>query len=364
MKEKEHITVGISGGVDSAVAACILIEQGYRVTGLNIKVLDHSDDNLSLEKSPLIISDREKYRFPVFSLNLSGSFRRDIIAYFQQDYLAGRTPNPCMVCNKLIKWNGLLKGAALLQANLVGTGHYARIDCSSGKCRLLKGVDRQKDQSYFLWMLDSEELSKTILPVGGLTKLEVRELARRFGVRSAEKKESQEICFVPDNDYREFLKSSLPGLSEKLKGGEIIDAGGTVIGKHAGYPFYTIGQRKGLGISSTEPLYVSRLDAEKNRLHVDSKTTLQCRRLIAGQMNWTGVTCPKVPTRASARIRYRDTEEACTIVPTGENRFEVVFDKPKQSITPGQAVVFYREDEVIGGGIIEEATPESALSSQ
>lgn len=363
MKKKEHVIVGISGGVDSAVAACMLIEQGYRVTGLHIKVLDHSDDNLSLEESSLIISDRREYRFPVFSFNLSGSFRRDIIAYFQQDYVAGRTPNPCMVCNKLIKWKGLLKGAEILQAHRIATGHYARIDFKNGRYRLLKGTDRQKDQSYFLWMLGSEELSKTILPLGTLTKPEVRELARSFGVRSAEKKESQEICFVPDNDYRKFLQSSLPELSEKLKGGEILDSEGKVIGRHAGYPFYTIGQRKGLGISSPEPLYVRSLDAEKNRLHVGSKVMLECRKLIAGQVNWIGIDCPKTPMRASARIRYRDTEESCCIVSGLENRAEVVFDKPKQSVTPGQAVVFFREDEVIGGGIIEEALAEPPLDS-
>lgn len=364
MKEKEHVIVGISGGVDSAVAACILIEHGYRVTGLNIKVLDHSDDNMSLEKSPLCISDLEEYRFPVFSLNLSGSFRRDVVAYFQQDYLAGRTPNPCMVCNKVIKWKGLLKGAELLHASHIATGHYARIDCGSGKCRLFKGADNEKDQSYFLWMLSSEELSRTILPLGDSTKPEVRKLAHRFGVRAAEKKESQEICFVPDNDYREFLQSSIPGLSEKLKGGEILDSQGKVIGQHAGYPFYTIGQRKGLGISSPAPLYVTRLEAEKNRIHVGNKTLLECRRLTAGHLNWTGIGFPEKPVRASARIRYRDTEEACTITPAGENRAGVEFDKPKQSVTPGQAVVFYLEDQVIGGGIIEEAKPESALSPQ
>ncbi len=364
MKEKEHVIVGISGGVDSAVAACMLIEKGYRVTGLHIKVLDHSDDNLHLEKSPLLISDREEYRFPIFSLNLSGSFRKGIITYFQQEYLSGRTPNPCMVCNKLIKWKGLLKGADLLKGDAVATGHYARIECRNGTCRILKGTDSRKDQSYFLWMLGNEELSKTMLPVGDLTKPEVRELARRFGVRSAEKKESQEICFVPDNDYRGFLKSSLPDLSEKLKEGKIIDSDGTVIGRHAGYPFYTIGQRKGLGLSSPEPLYVNRLDAEKNLIRVGGKAMLRCSRLIAEQMNWTGIGCPDGPTRAAARIRYRDTEEPCSVLPAGENRVEVIFDKPKQSVTPGQAVVFYMGDEVIGGGIITEATPESALSSQ
>ena len=355
MKNKEHVIVGLSGGVDSAVAACMLIEQGYRVTGLHIKVLDHSDDNLNLEESSLIISDRCEYRFPVFSFSLSGSFRRDIIAYFQQAYLAGRTPNPCMVCNKLIKWNGLLKGAEILQANRIATGHYARIAFKSGRYRLLKGTDRQKDQSYFLWMLGIEELSKTILPLGTLTKPEVRKLARSYGVRSAEKKESQEICFVPDNDYRKFLHSSLPELSEKLKGGKIIDSEGKVIGRHAGYPFYTIGQRKGLGISSPEPLYVRSLDAEKNRLHVGSKMMLACRKLTAEQVNWIGIDRPERPIRASARIRYRDTEGACSVVSLSENRVEVVFDNPKQSIAPGQAVVFYQGEEVIGGGIIEEA---------
>ena len=359
MTKQEHVIVGISGGVDSAVAACVLIEKGFRVTGLNIKILDNSDDNLQLEKSPLIISDLPEYRFPVFSLNLSGSFRREIINYFQKDYLAGKTPNPCMVCNKLIKWNGLLKGADLLQGDYVATGHYARIDCRKGIYRLLKGTDAQKDQSYFLWMLSSGELSRTILPVGGFTKPEVRELARRFGVRSAEKKESQEICFVPDNNYRTFLKSSLPGLSEKLKGGEIVDAEGKIIGRHTGYPFYTVGQRKGLGISSPIPLYVNRLDAEKNRVYVGKKDMLQCRRLIADGMNWISMTRPSAPTKAAARIRYRDTEETCTIVPAGENSVEVVFDKPKQSVTPGQAVVFYLGDEVIGGGIIREAIRES-----
>ncbi len=364
MTKQEHVIVGISGGVDSAVAACVLIEKGYRVTGLHIKVLDHSDDSLELEKSPLIISDLPEYHFTVYSLNLSGSFRRKIMGYFQQDYLSGRTPNPCMVCNKLIKWSGLLKGAALLEGNYVATGHYARIDRLGGSCRLLKGTDAGKDQSYFLWMLSRDELSKTFFPVGEFTKKEVRELAQRFGVRSAEKKESQEICFVPDNNYRTFLKSSVPGLSEKLKGGEIVDAEGKVLGHHSGYPFYTVGQRKGLGISSPAPLYVNRLETEKNRIHVGDKTMLECRKLIAEGMNWIGVPPPSVPIRASARIRYRDIEEACTIIPAGKKNIEVVFDRPKQSVTPGQAVVFYRDDEVIGGGIISEAVQESAPGSQ
>lgn len=358
MNEREHVIVGISGGVDSAVAACLLIEKGFRVTGLNIRVLDHSEDSLSLSPSPMVISDLEDFRFPVYTLNLSGSFQKDVIAYFIQDYLAGRTPNPCMVCNKLIKWKGLFKGAELLRANRVATGHYARIECVDDICRLFKGTDSRKDQSYFLWMLGMEDLSRTVLPLGGLTKTEVRELACRFHVRAAEKKESQEICFVPGNDYREYLASSIPGIGKRLKGGEIVDPSGNVIGYHAGYPFYTIGQRKGLGISSPQPLYVNRLDAENNRIHVGGKQLLQCRSLKAGHMNWIGTGRPVEPVCSAARIRYRDTEEPCTIVPLGEDTVEVLFDKPKQSVTPGQAVVFYRNDEVIGGGIIQEAIPD------
>ncbi len=358
MNKGNHVIVGISGGVDSAVAACLLIEEGFTVTGLNIKVLDNTEENPNLSPSPMVISDLEDFRFPVYTLNLSDSFHNDVISYFIHDYLGGRTPNPCMVCNKLIKWKGLFKGAELLRADSVATGHYARIECNDGSCRLFKGSDNQKDQSYFLWMLETGDISRTLFPLGNLTKTEVRKHARRFRVKAAEKKESQEICFVPGNDYRQYLASSLPGIEERLKGGDIVDPSGSVIGYHAGYPFYTIGQRKGLGVSSPKPLYVNRLDPDTNRVHVGGKELLQCRKLKAGSMNWIGIDRPETPLLCAARIRYRDKEEPCRIVPLGKGTVEVLFDKPKQSVTPGQAVVFYRNDEVIGGGIIQEALPD------
>lgn len=357
---QEHVIVGISGGVDSAVAACLLVEQGYRVTGLHIRVLDRTGDDPHPDASPLIVSEHPEYRFPVFTLNLSGSFRKEVIGYFQREYLEGKTPNPCMVCNRSVKWKGLLEAAGMLGGDLVATGHYARTGFESGRYRLFKGTDRHKDQSYFLWMLGQRELSKTLFPLGALTKPEVRDMAVRFGVRAAEKKESQEICFIPDNDYRNYLKSSIPGLEKKLEGGEIVDASGTLIGRHSGFPFYTVGQRRGLGISSREPLYVNRIEADRNRIHVGEKSLLRCKRLKAGMLNWIGIDAPDAPLRAAARIRYRDSEEPCSIVIESPAEAAVDFDRPKHSVTPGQAVVFYRNDEVLGGGVITEAIPEPA----
>ena len=351
------VIVGLSGGVDSAVAACLLIEQGYSVTGLHIRTLDSSPDSSELVASTLVVSDLEKYRFPVFSLNLSNSFRQHVITAFQEAYLAGKTPNPCTLCNKLIKWEGLLKGAQLCGAEYVATGHYARIQHSESSCRLLKGADLKKDQSYFLWMLGRKALEKTLFPLGEYTKPEVRQLARRFGVRAAEKTESQEICFVPDNNYREFLKSSIPGLEQSVQGGNIIDAEGSVIGHHIGYPFYTIGQRKGLGISSSEPLYVNTIDPKRNRIHVGGKQMLACSRLEAGQLNWIGIAPPERPLKALGRIRYRDQESACTIIPLDCDRIEVLFDEPKNAVTPGQTIVFYHGEELLGGGVITAACP-------
>ncbi|MEC9487381.1 MAG: tRNA 2-thiouridine(34) synthase MnmA [Prosthecochloris sp.] len=355
MKRQLHVITGISGGVDSAVAACLLVEQGHRVTGLHIRILDTTGDDLTPTPCSIDISRDPAFHVPVYTLNLSRSFREKVITDFQDSYLSGLTPNPCTLCNKVIKWTGLLEGCRLLGGDRIATGHYARIDHSGPSPRLLKGRDRGKDQSYFLWMLDRDELDRTLFPLGEYTKPEVRELARSFGVRAAEKKESQEICFVPGNNYREFLKSSLPGLEEQVEGGDIVDDSGRVLGHHAGYPFYTIGQRKGLGISAPSPLYVNRIDAKHNRIHVGSRTSLACRTLSASHLNWIGIDPPSAPIRATARIRYRDTDTPCTIRPTGTSKAEISFDTPKQSVTPGQAVVFYREDDVLGGGIIEHA---------
>lgn len=319
MNTKKKVVVGISGGVDSAVSACLLVEQGYAVTGLNIRVLDSLDERPSLNQSPFVISDHPDFQIPVFTLNLSSKFRDDVIHYFNDDYLAGRTPNPCMVCNKKIKWFGLFEGLKLLDAEFVATGHFAATAFSNGRYRLFKGADPEKDQSYFLWMLSQSDLAKTLFPLGQLTKPEVRKLAHSFGVRAAEKKESQEICFVPQDDYCSYLAGAIPGLAEKVANGDIVDDTGKVIGKHRGYPFYTIGQRRGLGIAAKEPLYVTSIDTEHNRIQVGKKSSLECRKLIASGLNLIGLESLKASTEAWGKIRYRDKETPCTLEPLDEN---------------------------------------------
>ncbi|UWX57274.1 tRNA 2-thiouridine(34) synthase MnmA [Chlorobaculum sp. MV4-Y] len=358
MNSQRHVIIGLSGGVDSSTAACLLVRQGFRVTGLNIRVLDTPDDAPVLRPSTMRISDREEFDFPLFTLNLSAKFARDVIGYFHNDYLAGRTPNPCMVCNKTVKWHGLFEAMRLLGADLVATGHYARTELRDGVTRLRKGSDPEKDQSYFLWMLTQAELAKTLFPLGGYTKPEVRELARSFGVHAAEKKESQEICFVPHDDYCAYLAGAIPGLEARVAGGEIVDQTGKVIGHHRGYPFYTIGQRRGLGIATGEPVYVTTIDAAHNRIHVGSKSDLECKSLIASGMNWSGIAAPGAPFDAEARIRYRDRQSACTVKPLDSDRARVSFREPKLCVACGQAVVFYDGDEVLGGGIITEVNPE------
>ncbi|ARM31487.1 tRNA 2-thiouridine(34) synthase MnmA [Prosthecochloris sp. HL-130-GSB] len=353
MTARQHVIAGISGGVDSAVAACLLIEQGYRVTGLYLRTQGPAEDSLAPERMAMEISSQERFRFPVYSLNFSSRFSATVIRNFQESYLSGRTPNPCTLCNKAVKWAGLMKGCELLDGDMIATGHYARIDRSGTPLQMLRGIDTNKDQSYFLWMLGQDELNKTLFPLGDLTKTQVRELAHRFGVHAAEKKESQEICFVPDNDYRNFLDAAIPGLREKLQKGDILDESGNVLGHHKGYPFYTVGQRKGLGISAEKPLYVNRIDSRENRIYVGPKKNLECLRLQAGSVNWISIPPPLHPLRAEARIRYRDKPEPCTITPVGEKQAEIVFDLPKYAVTPGQAVVFYQKDIVLGGGIIE-----------
>jgi tRNA-specific 2-thiouridylase len=354
MNTQKKVVVGISGGVDSAVAACLLVEQGYAVTGLNIRVLDSIEERPSLKPSPLVISDHPDFQIPVFTLNLSSKFRDDVIQYFQDDYLGGNTPNPCMVCNKKIKWFGLFEGLKLLEADFIATGHFAATSFSNGRYRLYKGADTEKDQSYFLWMLSQSDLAQTLFPLGKLTKPEVRKLAHSFGVRAAEKKESQEICFVPQDDYCSYLAGAIPGLAEKVAGGDIIDETGKVIGKHRGYPFYTIGQRRGLGVSAKEPLYVTALDTEYNRIQVGNKSSLECSSLIASGLNLIGLEKLTNPIQASGKIRYRDRETPCTIVPLGDNSATVSFDSPKNAVSAGQAAVFYRDSEVLCGGFITQ----------
>lgn len=363
MSTRKKVVVGMSGGVDSSVAACLLAEQGYEVIGITMKTWDYDMAGLgksskketgccSLESINDARSVAVAKGFLHYTLDFREDFGEAVIEYFKEEYLHGRTPNPCVMCNTKVKWESLLQRAELLGADYIATGHYARVRYEDGRYKLSKGKDQNKDQSYVLWGISQRALSKTLFPLAELTKPEVRELARKFGLKVAEKSESYEICFIPDNDYERFLKEMVPDLEAKVSGGKILDESGKVLGQHRGYPFYTIGQRKGLGITTPEPVYVTEIHYENNTIVVGKSEALLHHGLVASQVNWIAVAELKEPMCASAKIRYKDQPEPCTISPLDNGMVEVRFDKPKRAITPGQAVVFYDGDDVLGGGFI------------
>lgn len=364
MAEKKKVVVGMSGGVDSSVAACLLAEQGYEVIGVTMKTWDYELAGLgkstkketgccSLESINDARSVAVAKGFLHYVIDFRDDFGEAVIDYFKDEYLRGRTPNPCVMCNTKVKWDSLLRRARLLGADYIATGHYARVREIDGRYRLFKGKDSNKDQSYVLWGVSQEALARTIFPLAELTKPEVRELARQFGLKVADKSESYEICFIPDNDYERFLKETVPNLEARVSGGAIIDKAGNVLGRHRGYPFYTIGQRKGLGISTPEPVYVTEIRYETNTIVVGKEEDLLCDALVANQVNWIRFAELREPIRCEAKIRYKDKPEPCVVSPEKNGTILAKFDQPKRAITPGQAVVFYDGDEVLGGGFIQ-----------
>ena len=361
---KGKIVVAMSGGVDSSVAAGMLVEQGYDVVGLTIKTYRYEDvgGNTGNESSCCSldgINDARavaaKLGFPHFVLDFSEPFGREVIDNFVGEYLSGRTPNPCVICNRKIKWEELLKKADALGAEAVATGHYARLrkDDATGRYVVSRGKDETKDQSYALWAVSQESLARTMFPLAGMTKPEARALAGRYGLPVAEKGESFEICFIPDNNYERFLKERVPGLAASVDGGEVL-MDGKLIGTHSGFPFYTIGQRKGLGIAAAEPLYVTGIDPARNRVEVGTADRLLHRGLIARSVNMMKYESCRGPLRVDAKIRYKDQGGPAVITPLDGGRVRVEFDEKRRAITPGQSVVFYEGDDVVGGGIIDE----------
>jgi tRNA-specific 2-thiouridylase len=358
----QRVAVAMSGGVDSSVAAALLKEQGYDVIGISMRVWDpatfFAERGGGAPPSPLsdavsnarLIADQ--LRIPFYEVNFEEEFRRIVVDDFIGEYCHGRTPNPCARCNRFIKFGLLLDKALALGADMLATGHYARIQRDGeGFFRLLKGADPKKDQSYFLFDLSQEQLSRSIFPLGGMTKEDVRALASRLGLRLADTGESQEICFIPDDDYVRFLEgcSAARDLS-----GEIVTAEGTVIGRHNGTHRYTVGQRRGLGIAWTEPLYVLGIDTARNLVVVGTRQQLFCSGLLAKDPNWI-MPAPAGEFTATCKIRYRHQPVPCRVIPREGNRVEVRFLEPEKSVTPGQAVVFYDNDRVLGGGWIEES---------
>ncbi len=356
-----RIAVAMSGGVDSSVVAAILKQQGHDVMGISMRVWSPTpsregrDSDAALcpppdaVESARLIADR--LGIPFYAVDFEEEFRRAVVDDFIDEYRHGRTPNPCARCNRRIKFGLLLDRALALGADMLATGHYARIQQDTeGFFRLLKGADPKKDQSYFLFDLSQQQLSRSMFPLGGMTKTEVRALAERFELGLADKGESQEICFIPDDDYVRFLEDRAPGIDLS---GEIVTSGGTVVGRHQGTHRYTVGQRRGLGIAWSEPLYVLEIDTAGNRVVVGPKHELFRAGLAAKELNWI-MTTPTSEFNATCKIRYRHQPAPCRVNPLAGNRAEVRFLEPEKSITPGQAVVFYDGDRVLGGGWIEQ----------
>jgi len=350
---RQRVLVAMSGGVDSSVAAALLKERGYEVIGVTLRLWAEKGKENRCCPSEASEDARQVCHIlgiPHYSLNFEREFRERVVNYFCEEYARGYTPNPCLPCNQYIRFGLLFKRALALGADYLATGHYARVRSEDGRYRLLKGIDPRKDQSYFLYMLGQEQLRHILLPIGDYTKDEVRAMARERGLPVAEKPESQEICFIPDNDYRRFLREHV---REAIKPGPIVNTRGRVIGRHQGIPFYTIGQRRGLGIAAQEPLYVLEIDAARNTLIVGTASELGRRELTARDVNFIAGEVPAAPLEVTAKIRHKAVEAKATIIPLGDDRVKVAFACPQRDITPGQAVVFYRGEVVVGGGIIE-----------
>ena len=367
------IAVAMSGGVDSSAAAAILKEQGHELVGFTMQLWDQRRGiNVDENGEPLpsrccslddVYDARrvaEELGFPFYVLNLERDFERDVVQPFVNSYLSGETPIPCVSCNSRLKFASLDRLAVSLGCEKVATGHYARVefDSKTNRYKLLRGRNHQKDQSYFLWELTQDQLSRALFPLGEMSKPEARDAARNHGLAVAEKKESQEICFVPDGDYAGFIDRYLEAedATDRLPGsGEIVDTAGRVIGQHGGIQRYTIGQRRGIGIADARPLYVISLDASQNRVIVGQEEELLSSEFTAAGVNWVAFENPVDSVRSDVRVRYRHTAAPATITPIGNERVRVVFDEPQRAITPGQATVFYRGDEVVGGGWIVKA---------
>ncbi|RTL59423.1 MAG: tRNA 2-thiouridine(34) synthase MnmA [Sphingobacteriales bacterium] len=365
MSRKGKVLVAMSGGIDSTVTALMLNDEGYEVVGITMKTWDYATSGTSKKETGCCNLDSfndarmaaVQHGFPHFVLDIREEFGDFVIENFVEEYLAGRTPNPCVMCNTHIKWRALLKRADALGCDYIATGHYGNIhQHENGRYYISKGIDETKDQSYVLWGLQQDLLSRTLLPLGNYRKTAIRQMAMDYGYPElAKKSESYEICFVPDNDYRSFLKQKVEGLEEKVAGGNFIDKSGKVLGKHKGYPFYTIGQRKGLDIALGKPAFVTEIIPETNTVVLGDEDDLKQNEMLVTKINWIKYDGVTPGMEATTKIRYKDQGSLSNLYPESENTVRVKFYESAKGIAPGQSAVFYEGNDVIGGGIIQRS---------
>ena len=356
--EKKKVVIGMSGGVDSSVAAWLLQQQGYEVLGVTMQIWQDEEPEQMEENGGCCglsaVDDARrvaaKLDIPYYVMNFKKDFKERVIDYFMDEYLHGRTPNPCIACNRYVKWESLLKRSLEIGADYIATGHYARIELlPNGRYALKKSAAAAKDQTYALYNLTQEQLSRTLMPVGAYTKDEIRRFAEELGLQVAYKPDSQEICFVPDKDYARFIEENT---HVKIPEGNFVWTDGTVLGRHKGITHYTIGQRKGLGIALGRPVVVTKIRPDTNEVVLGEASDVFTESLKAGRLNWMSVPGIEGEARFLAKIRYNHGGAMCTVRMSGEDEVECIFDEPVRAVTPGQAVVFYDGDYVAGGGTI------------